>query len=163
MIVKFRMEGRMKNLLVGLIAVGMILITGAALAAGNNTLTVQASVTGTCKFSSPTSTLSFGSLDPAVGTDVNGSTITQFWCTKGTTETLSANDGANFSGGKKNMKHTTGTDLIPYTLSLSPDGDSNAGPASPRTLTINGQILGADYTGKTAGDYADTVTLDIKP
>lgn len=153
----------MKKNLIMLVAIGFILTAGSVLASGTNTLTVQASVTGTCKFSSATSTLNFGALDPSVGTNVNGSTTTQFWCTKGTTETLSAGQGSNWDGSKRNMKLATGTDLIPYTLTLTPDGSGNTGPGSPRTLTIGGQVLGTDYTGKTAGSYADTVVLNITP
>jgi hypothetical protein len=63
------------------------------------------------------------------------------------------------------MKDTAsaGTDVIPYTLTLSKDGNANAGPASPRTLTFNGQVLGSDYTAKTASAYSDTVVLSITP
>ena len=157
-------ERKMKTIFLLLFAgLAVLLLSGTVMAAGDNTLTVSASVAGTCKFSSATSTLNFGALDPSVGTDVNGSGTTQFWCTKGTTETLAADNGANYSGGKRNMKLTTGTDLIPYTLTLTPDGNANAGPGSPRTLTIGGQVLGTDYTGKTAGSYADTVVLSITP
>ncbi len=152
-----------KSYLVFVSGMVILLLAGTAMASGTNTLTVTASVTGTCKFSSATSALNFGALDPSVGTNVNGSTTTQFWCTKGTTETLAADNGANYSGGKRNMKLTTGTDLIPYTLTLTPDGNANAGPGTPRTLTIGGQVLGTDYTGKTAGSYADTVVLSITP
>lgn len=152
--------------LVLLVVTGMMIVSlsGTVMAADNNTLTVSASVTGTCKFSSTTSTLAFGALDPSVGTNVNGSTTTQFWCTKGTTETLSAGQGSNWDGSKRNMKITGGgTDVIPYTLTLTPDGSANAGPGTPRTLTIGGQVLGTDYTGKTAGNYTDTVVLNITP
>lgn len=155
----------MKTLTLLLVA-GMVvlLLSGTALAAGTNTLTVNASVTGTCKFVSTTSTLNFGALDPSVGTTVNGSTTTQFWCTKGTTtDAVSADNGVNYAGGKRNMKDAGSGDVIPYTLTLTKDANPNAGPATPRTLTIDGQILGPDYTGKTAANYADTVVLSITP
>lgn len=152
-----------KFILLFVASIVVLSLSGAAMAAGTNTLTVSASVTGTCKFSSATSALNFGALDPSVGTNVNGSATTQFWCTKGTTETLSAGQGSNWDGTKRNMKLATGTDLIPYTLTLTPDGSGNTGPATPRTLTISGQVLGTDYTAKTAGSYADTVVLNITP
>ncbi len=152
-----------KSILLFVTGLMVLLLSTAAMAAGTNTLTVQASVTGTCKFSTATSTLDFGALDPSVGTNVNGSTSTQFWCTKGTTQTLAAGNGANWDGAKRNMKLTTGTDVIPYTLTLTPDGNPNVGPGSLRTLTIAGQVLGTDYTGKTTGSYADSVTLTITP
>ena len=156
----------MKKSLVLALAMGMVLVLGGvAMAADTNTLTVQASVVGTCKFVAPkTSTLDFGALDPSVGTDVNKNTTTQFWCTKGvTTDAVIAGNGQNFLGGKRGMKDNTSSDVIPYTLSVAKDGNLNAGPASPRTLTISGGVLGADYTGKTAGSYSDTVVLTINP
>ena len=154
----------MKKITAITLTAAIVALAGAAMAADSNTLTVQASVTGTCKFSSGTSTLNFGALDPSVGTNVNGSTTTNFWCTKGvTTDAIAANNGANWSGTKRQMKDTVSADLIPYTLTLTPDGSANTGPAAPRTLTIGGTVLGTDYTGKTAGSYSDTVTLNITP
>lgn len=135
-----------------------------SLAAGSNTLTVQANVLGTCKFSSGTSLLDFLTLDPSNPVVVNVSTSTNFWCTKGvTTDVITATNGANFSGGSRNMKHATLADLIPYTLTLVPDGAANTGPASPRTLTLNGSVVAAAYTGVSAGSYSDTVILNITP
>ena len=142
----------------------LIWLTGAGMASDSNTLTVQASVVGTCKFNSSTSTLNFGSLDPSLGSNVNGSTTTLFWCTKGvTTDAVSSSNGLNFAAGKRGMKDAVSGDVIPYTLGLSKDLNSNAGPTAPRTLTISGNILGADYTGKTAGSYSDTVTITLTP
>lgn len=153
----------MKKIFSMAVVIGVLAIAGSAMASGTNTLTVTASVTGTCKFVSGTSTLNFGTLDPSLSSDVNGSGTTTFWCTKGTTQTLSANNGTNWDGSKRNMKLTTGADLIPYTLTLTPDGSTNQGPGSPRTLTISGTILNTDYISKAAGSYSDTVTLSITP
>jgi spore coat protein U-like protein len=119
---------------------------------------------GTCKFTAADSTLNFGALDPSTPVVVNGSTSTQFWCTKGVaTDLITADLGANPAGSTRQMKDIAGTDLIPYSLTLTPDGSTNQGPASPRTLDIAGSVLAADYTGKTAGSYSDTVTLTINP
>jgi spore coat protein U-like protein len=154
----------MKKFLAISAAIAIAAAAGTAMAADSNTLTVNASVTGTCKFSSPTSTLNFGALDPSLGTNVNGTTTTQFWCTKGvSTDAVVADTGLNPFGGKNQMKDSVSGDVIPYTLALVKDGNANAGPATPRTLTINGQVLGTDYTAKTAGSYSDTVVLNITP
>ncbi|MGZ8474567.1 MAG: spore coat protein U domain-containing protein [Candidatus Deferrimicrobiaceae bacterium] len=152
----------MRKSLTVFIAVAVLAAGGAAWAADTNTLTVSASVAGTCKFSAPkTSALNF-TLDPSVGTDVSGSTTTTFWCTKGvTTDAITNNNGLHFNAGKNQMAATVGTDVIPYTLSLTPDGLTNGGPTVTRTLTIAGSVLGADYTSKSAGSYADTVVLTI--
>jgi len=156
----------MRKGLVFWIAAAVFVTAGAAWAADTNTLTVQANVAGTCKFTAPkTSTLNFGSLDPSVGTDVSGSTTTTFWCTKGvTTDAVSAGPGLHFTGGKNAMQGPAPSlELIPYTLTLTKDAQTNAGPATPRTLTIAGTVLGADYTAKSAGAYSDTVTISILP
>jgi len=159
------MEEVMRKSMAVFIALAVLAAGGAAWALDTNTLTVQASVTGTCKFQAPkTSTLNFGALDPSGG-DVTASTTTQFWCTKGVTLLpFTSGTGLNFAGGKNQMKDATSGDVIPYTIdSLNPDGSSNAGPGSPRTLTIAGTVLATDYTTKSAGSYSDTVTLTINP
>ncbi|MGZ8463877.1 MAG: spore coat protein U domain-containing protein [Candidatus Deferrimicrobiaceae bacterium] len=150
----------MRKCTVVFIALAM-LVAGAAAWADTNTLAVNASVTGTCRFSAANSTLAFGPLDPAVGTDVNGSTTTTFWCTKGVTDTITNDTGLNFDV-KNRMRDTVSGEYIPYTLALSKNG-TNGGPSAPRTLTIAGNILGSDYTTKSAGSYSDTVVLTITP
>ena len=154
----------MKRSTTVLMALAMLVVGGAVWAADTNTLTVTASVTGTCVFNSATSTLNFGALDPSNPVAVNGSTTTQFWCTRGvTTDLITANLGANPAGAIRQMRDSVSTDLIPYSLVLAPDGSTNQGPASPRTLGISGTVLAADYTGKSAGNYSDTVTLTLTP
>ena len=146
------------------IALALLAAGGAAWAADTNTLTVTASVAGTCRFTgTKTSTLDFGALDPATPVLVNGSGTTQFWCTKGVmTDAVTAGNGANYFGTSRRMAGPGG-DFIPYSLNLTPDTNSNAGPATPRTLTIGGTVLAADYTGVSSGSYSDTVTLTINP
>ncbi len=153
----------MKRVLVAAAAVALIAMAGAGMAADTNTLTVTASVTPTCKFSSVSSTLDFGTLDPSSGANVPATGSTTFWCTKGvTTEAASANNGSHWSGSSRQIIGPGG-DLIPYSLSLTKDGLSNGGPTVPRTLTIAGNVLGIDYTGKAAGSYSDTVTITLTP
>jgi spore coat protein U-like protein len=153
----------MKKTALVIVVMTIVALAGVAMALDSNTLTVTASVVGTCKFNSATSTLAFGSLDPSAASDANLSTSVQFWCTKGTIETLTPGQGNNWSGTSRQIKDAVSGDVIPYGLILTPDGSANAGPASPRTLTIAGSILGTDYTTVSAGDYADTVTITINP
>lgn len=146
------------------IALAVLAAGGAAWAAGSNTLTVSANVAPTCRFSAATSTLAFGALDPSTGGNVNGSSSTSFWCTKGvTTDLITAGLGLNPAGAVRQMRDSVSLDLIPYSLTLTPDGSTNQGPASTRTLSISGTVLAADYTSKAAGSYSDTVTLTITP
>lgn len=154
----------MKKLLAIITAAGIVAMAGAAMAADSNTLTVQASVAGTCKFSSATSTLDFGALDPSLTTNPTKTTTTNFWCTKGVlTESITADQGMNFAATKNQMKDAVSGDVIPYVLALTKDSITNGGPTATRTLTIKGDILNADYVGKSAGSYSDTVKLDILP
>ncbi|HWS15057.1 MAG TPA: spore coat protein U domain-containing protein [Candidatus Methylomirabilis sp.] len=153
----------MKKSMTVFIALALLALGGAAWAADSNTLTVQASVAPTCRFSSATSLLDFGALDPFTGPNVNISTTTNFWCTSGVvTDAIAAGNGANWSGTSRQMAGPGGH-LIPYSLGLLASAGPNLGPSAPRTLTISGGILGADYMTKNAGNYSDTVTLTITP
>ena len=53
-------------------------------------------------------------------------------------------------------------DLIPYSLAFAGSG-TPAGPGSPLTLTITGNVLGTDYISKSAGGYSDTVLITLAP
>lgn len=154
----------MKKIMIIMVVVLVAAMAGTTMAADTSTLTVSATVVGTCKFSTGGATLDFGSLDPSVGSNVSATPATvQFWCTKGvTTDAITAGNGGNWSGTSRQMIGP-GSDLIAYSLNLAKDANANAGPASPRTLTITGQVLGPDYTAKSAGSYSDTVTLSINP
>jgi spore coat protein U-like protein len=155
----------MKKILAIITVAAITAMAGTAMAADTNTLTVTASVSASCAFSDPTSSLTFGALDPAIGSNRTASSSTQFWCTKGTgAVTIAAGTGMNPTAtDKRQMIDSVSGDLIEYDLILEPDLNSNNGPLSPRTLTINGEVLGDDYKDKTAGSYADTVLLTITP
>ena len=144
-----------------------VLAAGGAAWADTNTLTVSASVKGTCKFSSPTSTLAFGQMDPSSSAPVNATNTTNFWCTKNllTTIALGADMGSNppSADGKRQMKDSVSSDLIPYSLDLVASGGANLGPNFPRTITISGSVLNKDYIEKSEGDYLDTVKITFTP
>ncbi len=155
----------MKKLMAITLVAASVAMAGSAMAAGSNTLTVQASVTGTCRFNSATSTLDFGALDPAASTNPSATATTQFWCTKGvTTDVISAGNGLHYAGGSRQMEAAgTVKDVIPYSLTLTKDANANTGPGAPRTLTITGGIVNANYINKVADNYSDTVVLNITP
>jgi spore coat protein U-like protein len=153
----------MKKLLGMVMVLGLVLVTGVAFAADSNTLTVQASVTGTCKFSSGTSTLDFGALDPNSASDGAANTSVNFWCTKNANYTVSANNGAHFGSGSRRMQGPTAADLIPYGLSYSPSTGTGSGKTTAIALALTGSILNADYVNAAVGSYSDTVTLSITP
>jgi spore coat protein U-like protein len=150
----------MKMLYAGIFAAG--LLGSASVMAAQETVTVSATVVGTCKFNSGGS-VDFGSLDPSVGTDVSG-TVTQpeFWCTNGASYSITDDNGVNNTGPTYRMKHASLAEYIPYTFSYTSSG-TGSGPTSPVSMDIAADVLGSDYTGASAGSYSDTVTLTITP
>jgi spore coat protein U-like protein len=158
----------MKKLLAAMaatVALSVIITGSAVLAGGTNTLTVNATVSGTCQFITPTSTLSF-TLDPSSAANATATTIPTLWCTRGTTATITVGNGTNFTGGNKRMKSLANpTEFIPYTLALTPVGViTGLGKNTPISLTISGTVLTADYVNAlAANDYTDTVVITITP
>ena len=147
-------------------AIGMLLMAGTTWAAPpfDTTVTVTATVQGTCRFTSGGS-VSFV-LDPATGGVVNGTVSNPtFWCTKGLNYTITDDDGLYDTGvGARRMEHTDGliTEYIPYSFSYTAAGTGN-GANNPNTMDITASVAPADYMDATAGDYSDTVTLTINP
>lgn len=156
----------MKRLTVWALSIIFTLVsTGLVLAADTNTLTVSASVVGTCKFSTGTSTLAFGGMDPSSAADATAAGSVTFWCTRGASYSLVDDDGLHETAPNANrMQHTTDTtEYIPYSLSLSPTSGSGSGPSTPVTLTINGTVANADYVNALAGSFGDTVVITVTP
>lgn len=135
-----------------------------ASAGDTQNLSVTASVTGLCKFSSAAQTFTFGTLDPsaAVVTAGSGASVT-YKCTKGTAPTsLTAGNGSNFSGSRR---MTNGTDFIPYTLTVAGGTQPGLGFSTGKdlSLTLTGSVAAADYVDVSAGSYTDTVVLTVAP
>ena len=154
----------MKRLILTAMAViTAVMVSGAAMAA-TNTMTVSASVVGTCRFSAATSTLAFGALDPSSAADGGGSVNVNFWCTRGTAYSMTDDDGLNELAANANrMQHAvTATEYIPYSNSYVAAG-TGLGATSPIALTVTGAILNADYINALEGAYADTVVLTVTP
>ena len=155
----------MKKLLIAAAVVLIAIITSSvAMAAGTNTLTVNATVVGTCGFNSATSIISF-TLDPSSSADATATTIPTFWCTRGTTVTAVTNNGLNFSGGSKRMKSTANpTEFIPYSIAMTPGSTTGSGKGTPINLTVTGTVFNANYINALAvNDYTDTVVITITP
>lgn len=152
----------MKKRLVFAMALPLALALGSTVWAGDTaTVSVSATVVGTCKFVSGGS-VSF-TLDPSTGGDVNGTVVQpKFWCTKGATYTISDDDGMYESGTTHRMKHSTLNEYIAYTFTYTTTG-TGSGPSSPITMDISSKVTGSDYLSASAGSYSDTVTLTITP
>lgn len=152
----------MKKLVVVVIVIALFAAVESSVAA-TNTLSVSASVSGTCRFNSATSTLAFGALDPSLSTDATATSSTTFWCTKDTTYSITNDGGLHNSSGPRMQHATIPAEFIPYTLTLSPLTGSGSGKATPVTLNISGTIVNANYINAAAGNYADTVVITVTP
>lgn len=150
----------MKKLLIANLCVAGLL-SSAAWAADQATVTVSAQVVGNCKFITDGS-VNF-TLDPGVGGNVTG-TVTNptFWCTKNANWTITDDKGLNADGTQRRMKKTDGTEMIPYAFSYTANG-TGQGRTNPLTMNIAASVAEADYIDMPAGTYNDTVTLTIAP
>jgi spore coat protein U-like protein len=145
-------------------SVGLI-AAGAAYAADTSNMTVQATVVGSCKFNS-TPTLDFGNLDPANATNGSGSSTISFWCTKGSSYTVTARNRTKAHSGNttRQMKRPGATDLSPYSLSLPAAATgTGAGKSTAITFAVSGTVLNANYINATVGSYTDTVQMAVNP
>jgi spore coat protein U-like protein len=135
----------------------------AVLAADSNNIAVSTTVIPICKFNSSTSTLNFV-MDPSSTADATASTSLTYWCTKGSTATVTTSNGLYAAGFSPRMRHTTLVTLfLPYTLSLVGATQTGLGKTAPLTLTINGTVLNASYINAHVGTYGDTVTITVSP
>lgn len=154
----------MKRSMLWMAAAVLFLAAGSAMAADTATVTVTAMVTPTCQFVTNTATLDFGTLDQTSGNPGTAATSVQFWCTTGATASFTDQGGLHDAGGSKRIQHATvPTAFIPYTMTLTPSGTAGAGPGSPLSLAIAGNINFVDYQNATGGNYSDTVTIDVNP
>ena len=154
------------------IAAALISATGAASAGGTHTITVSASITGTCVVNPATSTLAFGTLDPATGGTVNATwSGGTFRCTTGTPYTITSDDGlweASAGGANNRMKLSTATDCdvatncIKYAMTKAANG-TGAGMTTNVSFAVTGATVIGDYQNAAAGSYSDTVILTVAP
>lgn len=139
--------------------------TGIAYAADTSNMTVQAAVVGSCKFNS-TPMLDFGNLDPANATNGSGSSTISFWCTKGSSYTVTAGNGNNYNVGasSRQMKGPGASDLMKYSLTLPAAATgTGAGKSTAITFAVTGSVANVDYINQTVGSYTDTVQMAVNP
>ena len=136
-------------------------VSGFASAAGSSTLAVTANVPGICKFSTASTPLAFGNVDPSLTVDVVVPATVNYKCTKNTSSA-----GVTATGGNiRTMVGPTAADTMGYTLAFS--GGTQAGkgfgPGQDLLLTVTGTITAAQYQNVAAGAYSENVTLNITP
>jgi spore coat protein U-like protein len=141
----------MKRMMI-LLVMALVMFTANAFALDTATVTVNAEVMAACTFDTGTLTLDFGALDPDLTTAANATGTLDFTCSAGSTYNLTTAAGGVIT--------ETGGDTIVYATTLSGDvtGTSLGGA---QALTVDADIAAGDFTGKTAGSYAGTFTIDL--
>ena len=161
----------MKKILIAFIILPIFVTASLSYAADSNVVSVTATVVsrGTCWFTTSTSALNFGNLDPSNPVDVNASTTIFFRCFRffgQVTFFISDDDGLYEAGPNRNrMRHSTvATEYLPYSFNLNPtSGTVPSSLFTNRTLTISGTVRGVDYQDARMGNYSDTVVVSIEP
>jgi spore coat protein U-like protein len=162
------------------LAIGTMLAAGAVMAdTDDSQLTVNATVNNNCAIGN--GTLNFGTLTLAVDkttgaagaiapvNEDTGATISII-CTNGASATITGDLGLNAEEGTT-RKMKSGSDLLPYELYTTNARDvifnstnsiayTGTGAATT-TVSIYGQIAGADLQSAKKGVYSDTVALTI--
>lgn len=136
------------------IAAAPFLVAGPALA-----------LNGSCEFRTVgTITLPFGNINPSASTNVVASItpgqMAEIGRCKDVTMSVTADQGQNFSGGRRMAR--AGGGFIAYSLTL-PAGQAAPGNGQYVPLVITGIIAPAAYQNAVAGFYSDSVVITVSP
>lgn len=127
-------------------------------------LNVSAAVLPECRFRTPKETTINVTLDPSLSGNVTGTSSLSFWCARGTSYSVTDDDGLYESGINQNrVKHSTLSEYIPYTFSYNPSSGTGNGAQNPITLNFSATFIYNDFANASAGDYRDTVTITVNP
>ncbi|AZN36366.1 spore coat protein U domain-containing protein [Iodobacter ciconiae] len=143
----------------------LVLASVPAMAANVN-VHILGKVLPVCTFVSPADvTMTIPDMTPGVVADKQATVGVSFWCSKGTSYTVSMNDGLNGADGKKNIKLAGGdaTDLIAYDLQADKNNGVGEGGLVENKVTLTAVVAGDAYQNAKAGDYADTIVLTVAP
>jgi hypothetical protein len=150
----------MKKSLVVLAAMVMVfaMVSGAyAAAQQSNTVTVNATISGVCSFSTGTSTITFPAIDPSdTGEKTAATAGLTYKCTNGTTPASLT----NLAGSHTLASTATPADTMVYTLTSSALTAGTGFAAAGTAITITAHIADTVYQVAPAhADYTGTVVL----
>jgi len=146
-----------KKLIAALVA---MLVSGAA-AADNHTVTLNATVNGTCKFNAGTSTVNL-TLDPTASSTLTQNASILYRCTKGTAPTFALASGSTSSATGGNL--VNGAESIAYTFSSTPGGaGTGLGAGNDKTLGVSVSVNQANAANVTPNVYTDTIAITLTP
>src|SRR5918996_3539798 len=146
-----------KNLIAATIA--GLLMTGNAMPADSHTITVNATVSATCKFNAASSTMNL-TLDPTATSTITQTASVVYRCTKGTAPSFALASGSTASATGGNLRN--GAESIPYTFS-STSGGSGTGMSvgNDRTLSVAVSVNQANAANVTPAVYTDSITITL--
>ena len=144
-----------------LIAAAAMLICGVVQAADNHTITVNATVAGTCKFTSAASTVNL-TIDPTAATNVSQAGSVQYRCTKGTSPVFDLASGSTGSDSGGNL--VNGAESIPYTFaSAGSAAGTGMAAGQEKTLSVTVTVNQASAANVTPNTYTDTIAITLTP
>jgi hypothetical protein len=157
-----------RNLIATALTAAGLIAAGSAHALDTHTVTVNATVVGTCKFNSATSTVTLTNngtdIDPSLAVAATGNTDVTFRCTKNANSSISI--GGVAYAGALTRTLSSGGDNMSYTFTLTGATQSGTGfgaGGSDLTLNIAGSIAASVVQAAAAGAYSDSVVLSINP
>ena len=140
------------------------LLAGSAQASDSVSVTVNATVTGVCKFftSSPvvniTNTGSGSNIDPSSTTTASGNAAIIYRCSNGSSPTFTVPATATVTCGA-----CSGATMTPAISSTNTGAGTGLGAGKDQTLTVTGQILAAGFQDAAAGAYTGSITVSVSP
>ncbi|MFN7572076.1 MAG: hypothetical protein ACK5TK_11595 [Betaproteobacteria bacterium] len=147
------------------VAVLMTAFASPAVAADNVTVTVNATVTGVCKFftSSPVvninNTGTGSNIDPSLAGPATGNAAITYRCSNGTTPTFTVPATATIT-----CSACAGTPtLTPSIGSTNTGAGSGMGSGNDKTLAVTGTLLQSAYENAAVGAYTGTIVVSVNP
>jgi len=155
-----------RKLLSAAAALGM-LAAGSAHAAGNVTVTVNATIIPVCKFFTVapvvniTNTGVGSNIDPSSATSATGAAAILYRCTNGTAPIFTVPATATVTC---TTAGTCGvTTMTPTITSANTGAGSGLGAGQDKTLTVTGTITNANFQNMQAGLYSGTMVVSVAP
>ena len=142
-------------------AVASLLMSGAAAAGDNHSVTVNATVNGTCKFNAASSTVNL-TLDPTASSTATQGASVLYRCTKGTAPSFALASGSTGSTTGGNL--VNGAESIAYTFSSTSGGaGAGMGTGNDKTLALSVSVNQANAANVTPAVYTDSIAITLTP
>ncbi len=155
---------KLKTALFAAAAVG-VLASNDAQAADSVSVTVNATIVGTCKFFTAlpivniTNTGTGSNIDPSSATTATGAAPILYRCSNGTSPTFTVPATATVTCGACSGTPT----MTPAITSAGAAAGTGLGTGQDKTLTVTGTILQANFQNAAAGAYTGNITVSVAP